>query len=222
LISTDLEIEFIAYSVYYTEEALIHQLFDEVNRPLPRLLEMKKDLFDAIAYQQVSGNFVALVKAPLSDSSTLDPSKPIVVCERVEKPGNLGAILRTCDALGVEQVLCADTQIDLYNPNVIRNSRGAVFSVNCQMVQNASCSEFLERSMYNIYQAALTDDAVDVNDIDLHSTHPWALVFGSESKGLSDYWLQRSDHRVVIPMKGKVDSLNLSVTVALLMQRFLS
>jgi len=182
------------------------------------LLELSKALFDTLAYQQVPGNFIAVF--PTFEPVLEQEGGLMAVLEGVEKPGNLGAILRTCDALGIKQVIVAESEIDLFNPNVIRNSRGAIFTVKCAFYSNEQAKDFLRASDRQIVAAALTESAVDYSSMEKHAAI--ALVMGAESKGLTDFWLQESDRRVVIPMLGAVDSLNLSVSFAILASHILN
>lgn len=177
------------------------------------LIQLSKALFDDLAYQQVPGNFLAIFKSRNYSWSDIRGMDVLVVLEHVEKPGNLGAVLRTCDALGIGGVVVTESEIDLYNPNVIRNSRGAVFTTPCVFASNEDAFGHLSR-VHQVLAAALTDGAVPYTQIAFQK--PLALVFGAESTGLSEFWLERAEQHIVIPMKGKVDSLNLSASMAII------
>jgi len=181
-------------------------------------IALSKALFDTLAYQQVPGNFIAVF--PTFEPALEQEGGLMAVLEGVEKPGNLGAILRTCDALGIKQVIVTNSEIDLFNPNVIRNSRGAIFTVKCAFFSNEQAKDFLRSSKRSIVAAALTEDAVKYTSLD--QTDAMALVMGAESKGLTDFWMLIADQKVVIPMLGAVDSLNLSVSFAILASHMLS
>lgn len=180
----------------------------------PSLIKLPKALFDELAYQQVPGNFMALFAAWDTSLEALSGKGHLVVLESVEKPGNLGAILRSCDAFGVQELIVANTEIDLFNPNVLRNSRGAVFSVNCAFCSNEEAADFIERKELRMLAAALSDQACDYRSVAQDT--PVALVLGAESKGLSPFWLNRASH-IMIPMRGTVDSLNVSVSCAVML-----
>lgn len=211
-----LEPEWIAFSEsYITLEELEHL---GVSDSTPKL-RLSKALFDDLAYQHVPGNFMAVFPSWDVTPNSLDFSKPIVVLESVEKPGNLGAILRSCDAFGIADVLVTETDIDLFNPNVLRNSRGAVFSVRCSFCSNEEAHALLSENGADIYAAALTEGAIDYRQVERKP--PLAMVFGAESIGLSSFWLERAQP-VVIPMAGTVDSLNVSVSCAVILSHLSS
>lgn len=183
-----------------------------------QVLQLSKALFDGLTYQHVQGNFVALFEAFENQAKSIKGLTVLV--EGIEKPGNLGAILRTCDALGVEQVLATESELDLFNPNVLRNSRGAVFSTHVSFISNEEAFALAERSSARIFCAALKDGAIPYLETKLDG-EPLLLAFGAESKGLSDYWVDRGE-AVIIPMHGKVDSMNVSVSLAILAAYFMN
>lgn len=214
----------VALARSFVPESIIYcpEYFDrrDIQKLLPaeyqgQWIQLSKPLFDELAYQQVPGNFMALF--PAWDTSLFPASTtgPVVVLEHVEKPGNLGAILRTCDALGITHVIVAESDIDLFNPNVIRNSRGAVFTVNCTFGTNDAVWRWLNSAGIKTFAAALTPGAVDYRQATY--TMPCAIVLGAESTGLSPFWLERADQQIVIPMLGTVDSLNVSVSCAIIL-----
>ena len=160
-------------------------------------------------------NFIGVFPAFLNDLAMINDDEPIVVLEKVEKPGNLGAILRTCDALGVKNIIATESPVDLFNPNILRNSRGAIFSTTCVFASNEEVLKFLKRRNSQVYCAALTEGSEDYRKVNLQKNN--AYVFGSEAHGLSDFWLSSSDQNIIIPMQGEVDSLNVSVSVAIIL-----
>ena len=138
----------------------------------------------------------------------------IVVLESVEKPGNLGAILRTAEAANVDAVIVCDPLTDLYNPNLIRASIGGVFSVPVAVCTSKECIAFLKEHKVRILTAQL-QDAYDYYDYDMRQAT--AIVMGTESTGLSQQWRDAADVHIRIPMLGRLDSLNVSVSAAILM-----
>lgn len=138
----------------------------------------------------------------------------IIILERVEKPGNLGAIIRTANAAGVDAVIVCDPQTDLYNPNVIRSSRGALFTTPLAIADSESVYTWIKNQQVQIASAALTSAAVSYYSYDFKQ--PLALIFGTEAQGLSEFWLSNSDVHLIIPMKGTADSLNVSVSAAII------
>lgn len=201
----------------YTEKELLKSFvdFDSV-----KAMKVSKPLFDDLAYQKVPGNFMAVFPSKVYRLHEFNHTSPVVVLESVEKPGNLGAILRTCDAAGVAEVIVTESEIDLYNPNVLRNSRGAAFTVKTVFCSNEEAFDYLRENEYQLMAAALSENARDFRS--KQAKGPLALVFGAESLGLSPFWLQGCDEHIVIPMKGAVDSLNVSVSAGILIHHFTS
>jgi TrmH family RNA methyltransferase len=135
------------------------------------------------------------------------------VAESIEKPGNLGAILRTADAAGVDALLVCDPRVDIYNPNVVRASRGTLFTVPTIEISNENALSALRKS--NIKLVAATPHAkTEFTEQDLRG--PLAIIVGTENEGLTDFWLNEADIKVKIPMLGKVNSLNVSIAAALI------
>ena len=137
----------------------------------------------------------------------------ILVLESIEKPGNIGAVLRTADAAGADAVIICDPVTDLFNPNIIRASLGTVFSVPVALCSSTDAVKWLKSRRISILTAQLQDSS-PYYDTDMHG--PVAIVFGSEANGLSPLWRENSDARIMIPMAGIADSLNISVSAAVL------
>lgn len=174
-------------------------------------------VYDRITYGVDKEKILAVfhAKERLLDDLQLQSKMPlIVILERVEKPGNLGAIMRTANAAGVDAVIVCDTQTDIYNPNVIRSSRGAVFTTPLAVADSAQVYAWLKKHQLTVASAALTPSAIPYYAFDFKI--PLALVFGTEAQGLSEFWLAQSDIHLIIPMKGSTDSLNVSVSAAII------
>lgn len=179
------------------------------------LYELTPNIFEKISYRENPDGVLALISlTPLSlNKIRLSNSPLIIVLEAVEKPGNLGAILRTADASGVDTVLISDPKTDIYNPNVIRASQGTVFTTQVATGSKDEIQEFLKSSGVSLI--ATTPEAEKIyTEIDYKL--PTAILMGTEDTGLSDAWLKVSDEQVKIPMHGKIDSLNVSVSTAIL------
>ena len=181
-----------------------------------RVFEVSKEVYEKVAYRGSTEGVIAEVKTRYLALADLQlPEQPlIVVLERVEKPGNLGAILRSADAAGVDAVIVCDPLTDLYNPNLIRSSVGAVFSVPCVACTSCECIAFLKQHGIQILTAQLQDSSL-YYDIDM--CRPTAIVMGTEATGLTDQWRQAADAHIRIPMLGRLDSLNVSVSAAILL-----
>lgn len=182
----------------------------------PAVYIVNNKVYDKIAYRGTTEGVVAIVKAKerqLSELSLKD-NPLIVVLESVEKPGNLGAILRSADAAGADAVIVCDPLTDLYNPNLIRSSIGAIFSVPCVTTTSDECIKFLKNKNIQILTAQLQDSNL-YYDQDMRIGT--ALVMGTESTGLTDVWRKAADAHIRIPMLGQLDSLNVSVSTAILL-----
>lgn len=177
-------------------------------------------VYEKMAYRESTEGLIAVVRCKVHSLDTLQTSLAtkknplIVVLESVEKPGNLGAILRTAEAAGVDAVMVCDPLTDLYNPNVIRASIGGVFCVPTAVCSSKDCMAFLKERKIRILTAQL-QDSYDYYDYDMG--HATAIVMGTESTGLSQQWRDAADAHIRIPMLGRLDSLNVSVSAAILM-----
>jgi len=179
------------------------------------LVSVTAHVFEKLAYGDRADGIVAVARTPQASLAGLQlPTCPIVaVLESCEKPGNLGAVLRSADAAGVAAVIVADPVTDLYNPNAIRASLGTIFSVPVAQGTAAETIEYLQAQQLAIV-AARVDAARDYTAIDFR--RPTAIVLGSEAAGLSDQWRRDDVAAVKLPMCGVADSLNVSATAAVL------
>ena len=176
-------------------------------------------VYEKMAYRGSTEGIIAVAKCKDHSLSILSPltshhSPLIIVLERVEKPGNLGAILRTAEAAGVDAVIVCDPLTDLYNPNLIRASIGGVFNVPTAVCTSEECIAFLKANGIKILTAQL-QDSYEYYDYDM--TQATAIVMGTESTGLTNQWREAADAHIRIPMLGRLDSLNVSVSAAILM-----
>ena len=178
--------------------------------------EVTPNVYEKMAYRGGTEGVLALVKArKLMLEDLVLPDNPlIVVLESVEKPGNLGAILRSADASAADAVIVCDPLTDVYNPNLIRSSIGAIFSVPCVACTSADCIRFLKERQIQILTAQLQDSHL-YYDTDMRCAT--AIVMGTESTGLTEQWRQAADAHIRIPMLGQLDSLNVSVSAAILL-----
>lgn len=177
--------------------------------------EVSVQVFQKMAYREGSDGIIALAKQQDHGLEDLKLSNNpfIIVLESVEKPGNLGAILRTADAAQADAIIICDPLTDVYNPNVIRSSVGCIFSVQTAVCSSQQASEWLKGKGIKTFAAELkAADFYQHTDF----SSPSAIVMGTEADGLSDFWLKGADAHVKIPMRGKIDSLNVSVSTAVL------
>ena len=181
-----------------------------------RVFYVSKEVYDKVAYRGGTEGIIAEMKAKDLKLSDLElPENPlVVVLESVEKPGNLGAVLRSADAAGADALLVCDPLTDIYNPNVIRASVGAVFTVPTVACRTADAIPWLQRRGVQILTAQLQDSSL-YYDCDMR--RGTALVMGTESTGLSDAWRRAATAHIRIPMLGRLDSLNVSVSASILL-----
>ena len=184
--------------------------------PSPAIIEIPLELYKKVAYRDSTEGIIAEVeyKALTLEDLHLPENPLIVVLESVEKPGNLGAVLRSADAAGADAVLIGDPLTDLYNPNLIRASIGAVFTVPVVAAPSADIIAFLKDRGIQILTAQLQDSSL-YYDVDMKKGT--AIVMGTESTGLTPIWRQAADAHIRIPMLGRLDSLNVSVSAAILL-----
>ncbi|MCR5861807.1 RNA methyltransferase [Flavobacterium sp. J372] len=179
------------------------------------LIEISRDVYQKLAYRDTTEGIIAVAKSKrleLGDLQLTD-NPLILVAESPEKPGNIGALLRTADAAGVDAVIIADPKGDLYNPNIVRSSVGCLFTNNIATGTTDEVIAFLKESHINIYCATLQDSTSYHTQ---NFTMPTALVVGTEATGLSAAWREASNKNIIIPMSGEIDSMNVSVAAAIL------
>ena len=180
-----------------------------------KLYSVSKNVYNKIAYRDRTEGVVAIIKENVHTLNDIRLGKNplILILESVEKPGNLGAVLRTADAAGVDAILICDPLTDLYNPNLIRASIGGIFTKQVVTCTSQEAYSWLKANHISILTAQLQDSEY-YYDTDM--TVSVAIVLGTESKGLTKFWKDASDTRICIPMLGKLDSLNVSVSAAIL------
>lgn len=201
-------------TMFFCSEIISFSYVEKYAGDSTEIFSVSRDVFAKITYREDSGGLVVLSK-PKSHSLQnihLHENPLIIVLESVEKPGNLGAILRTADAAGVDALIICDTQTDLYNPNVIRSGLGCLFTVPVATGSTEEVIQWLKDHGISIFCTGL-NASVPYHTIDF--TLPAAIVMGTESTGLTQKWLNASDQNIIIPMSGMADSLNVSVSAAI-------
>lgn len=180
-----------------------------------QFIEISENVYRKMAHRGSTEGILAIAKIKSHGLDVLHLGKNplILVAESPEKPGNLGALLRTVDAANLDAVLIADPQSDLYNPNVIRSSVGCLFTTQVGIGSSEEIISFLKKEKIKIHTAALT---ASKNYVDIDFKPPSAIVVGTESTGLTTQWLENTDQNILIPMQGEIDSLNVSVSAAIL------
>ena len=216
-LSLALEGGYLVESVYVCREMFEKTKYPGVLDPIEHrhLFEITPEVFSKIAYRENSDGIVAIAKPRSHTLADIQLSKIpfVIVLEAVEKPGNLGADLRTADAAAVDAVVVCDQLTDLYNPNVIRSSVGGIFTVQTAICSSDEAITWLNENNITSYAAEL-QAAEYYQEIDFRT--PSAIVMGTEADGLTGFWLKHASRRIKIPMRGKIDSLNVSVSTAIL------
>lgn len=179
------------------------------------LIEISREVYQKLAYRDTTEGIIAVAKSKRLnlDDLQLGDNPLILVAESPEKPGNIGALLRTADAAAVDAVIIADPKGDLYNPNIVRSSVGCLFTNTIATGSTDEVISFLKESHINIYCATLQDSTSYHTQ---NFTTPTALVVGTEATGLSAAWRKASTQNIIIPMSGEIDSMNVSVAAAIL------
>jgi TrmH family RNA methyltransferase len=193
----------------------INQLIDTTDSQL-EIISLSKEVYQKLAVRSSTEGMIALVESKdfsIQNIRFNNESPLILVAEAPEKPGNIGALLRTADAANIDAVLIANPKTDLYNPNIIRSSIGCLFTNQIGVGSTDEIIQFLKDHSIEIYCATL-QDAKDYSTIDFSVGS--AIVVGTESSGLSSEWRNQSTENIFIPMEGKIDSMNVSVAAGIL------
>jgi TrmH family RNA methyltransferase len=207
-------------TVFHCPELTHHRRHAIPIPPTSELVEVSRTVFEKLAYRENPDGWLAVAPAlrrglaDIAASISRAHNTLLLVVEGVEKPGNLGAMLRTADAAGVTAFIVCDPATDLGNPNVVRASRGALFTVPVAQARSADTLSWLKSLAIKIV-AATPSALVDYTALDLRG--PVAMAVGAEDIGLSEEWLRHADIQVRIPMAGQVNSLNVSASAALLL-----
>ncbi|WP_370391419.1 TrmH family RNA methyltransferase [uncultured Winogradskyella sp.] len=180
------------------------------------IIEISKEVFTKLAHRETTEGVIAVVKAKnhhLEDLKLQTKNPLILVAEAPEKPGNIGALLRTADAADVDAVIIANPKSDLYNPNIIRSSVGCVFSSQIALASTEEAIDYLKHYNFNIFSAILQESEPYHHQ---DYTQPTAIVVGTEASGLSQEWRRAATKNIHIPMQGQIDSMNVSVAAGIL------
>lgn len=180
-----------------------------------QLIEISKDVYQKLAYRDTTEGILAVAKSKSFSLSDLKlPENPLIlVAEAPEKPGNIGAMLRTADAANLDAVIIANPKSDMYNPNIVRSSVGCLFTNQIAVGTTSEIITFLKENKIDFYAATLQNStSYHVQDY----TTSTALVVGTEATGLSQEWRENATQNIIIPMQGEIDSMNVSVAAAIL------
>ena len=209
-----------AYNItelYYCQEFCIDSDLAEVNFKLEATFQLSKAAYQKIAYRGSTEGILAIVETKNQDLKNLvfQKKNPIIlIAEAPEKPGNIGALLRTADAANIDAVIIANPKTDVYNPNIIRSSVGTVFTNQVATAKSEEVIAFLKANQFEIYTAILQDA---VSYLEPNYTRKCAIVVGTEAVGLTQKWRDVATKNIKIPMQGKIDSMNVSVATGILL-----
>jgi TrmH family RNA methyltransferase len=200
-------------NLFFCEEIISKEELESLGASDKLLIPVSKEVFDKIAVRENSGGVLAVAeqKTHRLEDIKLSANPLLLVLESVEKPGNLGAILRTADAAGVDAVIICDPQTDFYNPNAIRSSIGCVFTTQTASATSEEAIGWLRKKSIRIYCTYLKASQ-HYHLVDYQK--PTAIIMGTEATGLSPTWVNASDANIIIPMQGVIDSMNVSTAAA--------
>jgi RNA methyltransferase, TrmH family len=202
-------------NIFFCEDLISRDALMILSVPEHLFVPVSKDVFDKIAIRENSGGVLAVLgqKSHGLESIRLSDNPLVLVLESVEKPGNLGAVLRTADAAGLDAVIICDPRTDFYNPNVIRSSVGCLFTNQVASTTSAGALAWLQENNIVPYSTYLKASR-PYHTVDY--TRPCAIVMGTEATGLSDAWITENQNPIIIPMKGRIDSMNVSTAAAVI------
>ena len=203
-------------TILFLPELISEKQIDSLTNKQLNTIEISKEVYQKLAYRDTTEGVLAVAKIKslsLSDLQ-LPENSLILVLESIEKPGNIGAMLRTADAANIDAVLLANPKSDLYNPNIVRSSVGCLFTNQIATGTTEEIIAFLKDKKINFYSATL-QNSNEYHKVDY--TAPTALVVGTEATGLTQPWRDESTQNIIIPMQGEIDSMNVSVAAAILL-----
>ena len=180
------------------------------------LIEINKEVYKKLAYRDTTEGILAVARTKsLTLTDLILPKNPLIlVMESIEKPGNIGAMLRTCDAANIDAVIIANPKTDLYNPNIVRSSVGCLFTNQIATGSTEEVIQYLKNKSIAIFSATLQNSHAYYQE---NYTNPTALVVGTEATGHTQAWREHSKQNILIPMQGEIDSMNVSVASAILL-----
>ncbi len=190
------------------------ELIEKIGNSGAELIEVAKNTFKKLSYRDRPDGFISVAKQPDVDLNNIkiNDSSVLLVVEQIEKPGNLGTLLRGCDATGVDGLIVCDPVTDIFNPNVVRASTGALFSTPVAVAKDAKQTiTWLKEKGIRIFSTTPHTENI-YWDVNFKTSGPIAIVAGAEQYGLTDVWMKESDELVKLPMSGAADSLNISVS----------
>jgi RNA methyltransferase, TrmH family len=203
-------------TILFLPELITENEINKLVKSKVELIEITKEVYQKLAYRDTTEGILAIakIKSLALNDLKLPEDALILVMESIEKPGNIGAILRTCDAAKIDAVIIANPKTDLYNPNIIRSSVGCVFTNQIATDTTENVIQFLKDKKIALFSATLQNsNSYHTQDYTAAS----ALVVGTEATGLTQAWRDNATQNIIIPMQGEIDSMNVSVASAILL-----
>tara|TARA_B100000686_G_C16806128_1_gene990630 strand:- start:16920 stop:17696 length:777 start_codon:yes stop_codon:yes gene_type:complete len=196
-----------------------HNSFKKFGKQISSFVSVSSDLFNKITIRSGSEKFIGVGNSKTHNLDDLKTNNNgiYLIAESLEKPGNIGALLRTSAALDISAFILTNQKSDIYHPNVIRSSLGGVFSIPVFISDSEAVIKYLKKNKIQIISTALNKESRLYNKI-LYKK-PFAIIVGNESNGLSENWISNSSEIIKIPMKNNIDSLNVSVAAALILNQ---
>lgn len=203
-------------TVLFLPEIISEEQINKLTNQQLNIIEISKEVYQKLAYRDSTEGIIAVAKSkPLQLSDLKLKENPLIlVLESIEKPGNIGAMLRTADAAKIDAVIIANPKSDIYNPNIIRSSVGCVFTNQIAVCTTSEAISYLKENNIAIYSATLQNS----NEYHKESyTSATAIVVGTEATGVTQEFRDKSTQNIIIPMQGEIDSMNVSVAAAILL-----
>ena len=212
------ELEMAINNGYEIDKIFYNENIVNINKidfnPNTKIIAVNNDVYSKISFRNSTEGIVGITQIKKNSIIEINQKKInlVLILDGIEKPGNIGAILRSCDASNVDLVILTNEKCDIYNPNVIRSSVGTFFSNKIVSMENESALNFLKNKGFKIYGTSL-NASKKYNSISYNCST--AIISGSENNGISEFWSKNSDELIKIPMLGMADSLNVSVSSAI-------
>ena len=208
--------DYLIDTILFVAELFSEESLQEIQQHTSHCIEITKEVYQKLAYRDTTEGVIAVVKTKKFELDSIQfntPTPLVLVLEGIEKPGNIGAMLRSADAANVDAVFIANPKTDLFNPNIVRSSVGCLFTNQIAVGSTEEVITFLQQKNVNIYSATLQNsNEYHKNDY----TQATALVVGTEATGLTQEWREQATQNINIPMQGEIDSMNVSVAAAIL------
>lgn len=192
------------------EKKIVSLLLDE-----SKVLILEEKLFNQLTSQENSQGIILVYKTKINNP--VPPNEILVILDRITDPGNMGTIIRLCDSVGFKELILIDGSVDVYNEKVVRSTMGSLFEVNFNYCTEKETIDFLKKENYQINVTALSSDSLPYNNLTL--TDKNAIVFGSEGNGVSKSFLDIADKKIIIPIYGSAESLNVGVATGIVLYK---